>query len=225
MAPRRKVSCIPPLKPISMPVLLSRLDALCRQPLSNISGPPVPQSAAPLQAAHAQQSSQRSTQPQQQQHQHQQHATQQPAQQPQQQQKQQHGAQGQQQQRVRREDENSVVVRGTRYTKLECVGRGGSSKVTSPSLHTRGTAQSPSHHADNVALTLLHHPDHEAKMHRQVPFEGGIYGEDSSVSLFNAHGLSFPQHTIGLCKALHGRASLPNGLWRLALIICPTCAN
>ncbi|BDA45731.1 probable dual specificity protein kinase Ttk at C-terminar half [Coccomyxa sp. Obi] len=28
-----------------------------------------------------------------------------------------------------REDENSVVVRGTRYTKLECVGRGGSSKV------------------------------------------------------------------------------------------------
>jgi hypothetical protein len=33
--------------------------------------------------------------------------------------------------RVRRvrEDENSVVVRGTRYTKLECVGRGGSSKV------------------------------------------------------------------------------------------------
>ena len=27
------------------------------------------------------------------------------------------------------EDENSVVVRGTRYTKLECVGRGGSSKV------------------------------------------------------------------------------------------------
>lgn len=39
--------------------------------------------------------------------------------------------QQQQQQRVRRvrEDENSVVVRGTRYTKLECVGRGGSSKV------------------------------------------------------------------------------------------------
>jgi hypothetical protein len=33
--------------------------------------------------------------------------------------------------RVRRvrEDENTVVVRGTRYTKLECVGRGGSSKV------------------------------------------------------------------------------------------------
>ena len=28
-----------------------------------------------------------------------------------------------------REDENTVVVRGTRYTKLECVGRGGSSKV------------------------------------------------------------------------------------------------
>ena len=28
-----------------------------------------------------------------------------------------------------REDENSVIVRGNRYTKLECVGRGGSSKV------------------------------------------------------------------------------------------------
>ena len=40
-----------------------------------------------------------------------------------------HGQQQQQQQRGRREDENSVVVRGTRYTKLECVGRGGSSKV------------------------------------------------------------------------------------------------
>ena len=28
-----------------------------------------------------------------------------------------------------REDENTVMVRNTRYTKLECVGRGGSSKV------------------------------------------------------------------------------------------------
>ena len=28
-----------------------------------------------------------------------------------------------------REDENMVLVRSTRYTKLECVGRGGSSKV------------------------------------------------------------------------------------------------
>ena len=32
-------------------------------------------------------------------------------------------------QRRVREDENMVMVRGTRYTKLECVGRGGSSKV------------------------------------------------------------------------------------------------
>ena len=31
--------------------------------------------------------------------------------------------------RVIREDENTVLVRRTRYTKLECVGRGGSSKV------------------------------------------------------------------------------------------------
>ena len=102
--------------------------ALCRQPLSNISGPPVPQSAPPAQVAHAQQTPQQNTQPQQ-------HAAQQQAQPPhQQQQKQQHGAQAQTQQhhRVRREDENSVVVRGTRYTKLECVGRGGSSKVTLP---------------------------------------------------------------------------------------------
>ncbi|KAL0032168.1 hypothetical protein WJX77_008646 [Trebouxia sp. C0004] len=38
--------------------------------------------------------------------------------------------QQQQQQRRRvREDENTVIVRGNRYTKLECVGRGGSSKV------------------------------------------------------------------------------------------------
>ena len=35
----------------------------------------------------------------------------------------------QQQKRRVREDENSVIVRGNRYTKLECVGRGGSSKV------------------------------------------------------------------------------------------------
>ncbi len=32
-------------------------------------------------------------------------------------------------QRVVREDENSVIVHDKRYTKLECVGRGGSSKV------------------------------------------------------------------------------------------------
>ena len=37
--------------------------------------------------------------------------------------------QQQQQKRRVREDENSVIVRGNRYTKLECVGRGGSSKV------------------------------------------------------------------------------------------------
>ena len=114
-----------------LPVLLSCLDALCRQPLSNISGPPVPQSAAFPQAVHVQPSPQQNAQPHQQQ---QQHASQQPSQPSQQQQKQQHGAQGQQQHRVRREDENSVVVRGTRYTKLECVGRGGSSKVTSPCI-------------------------------------------------------------------------------------------
>lgn len=35
----------------------------------------------------------------------------------------------QQQKRRVREDENTVIVRGNRYTKLECVGRGGSSKV------------------------------------------------------------------------------------------------
>ena len=65
----------------------------CRQPLTNISGPPAQQ------AAPAQQQTGQQPQPQQQPH------------------------------RVRREDENSVVVRGTCYTKLECVGRGGSSKV------------------------------------------------------------------------------------------------
>lgn len=74
----------------------------CRQPLSNIAGPPAQQAAPaqqqPGQAAHGGQTGQ---QPQLQQQPH----------------------------RVRREDENSVVVRGTRYTKLECVGRGGSSKV------------------------------------------------------------------------------------------------
>ncbi|KAK9828905.1 hypothetical protein WJX72_002702 [[Myrmecia] bisecta] len=43
---------------------------------------------------------------------------------------QQHQAQVQQQRQRRvREDENTVMVRATRYTKLECVGRGGSSKV------------------------------------------------------------------------------------------------
>ena len=42
---------------------------------------------------------------------------------------QQQSAQLQGQQRRVREDENTVIVRGTRYTKLECVGRGGSSKV------------------------------------------------------------------------------------------------
>ena len=52
------------------------------------------------------------------------------------QQPQQHAhSQQQQQQRARREDENSVVVRGTRYTKLECVGRGGSSKVELSTIH------------------------------------------------------------------------------------------
>lgn len=109
---------------------------VCRQPLSSISGPAAPQSAAPSQGAHVQQTSQRSAQPQQLQP-PQQDAKRQQGQgqgQPrQQQQQEQHGAQpqGQQQHRVRREDENSVVVRGSRYTKLECVGRGGSSKVTS----------------------------------------------------------------------------------------------
>ena len=50
--------------------------------------------------------------------------------QPQQQQLQQQQQQPQQQQKRRvREDENTVIVRGNRYTKLECVGRGGSSKV------------------------------------------------------------------------------------------------
>ena len=50
---------------------------------------------------------------------------------PQQRQPQQQQAQQQQQQQKRRvrEDENNVIVRGNRYTKLECVGRGGSSKV------------------------------------------------------------------------------------------------
>ena len=48
--------------------------------------------------------------------------------QPQQQQLQQQ-QQPQQQKRRVREDENTVIVRGNRYTKLECVGRGGSSKV------------------------------------------------------------------------------------------------
>ena len=98
---------------------------LCRQPLSSISVPPAQQSAAPQQGGHLQHSAQ--PQPQQQ------HASQQTVQ-PQHPPQQHHGAQqqGQQQHRVRREDENSVVVRGTRYTKLECVGRGGSSKVALP---------------------------------------------------------------------------------------------
>ena len=55
---------------------------------------------------------------------HQQHQQQQ---QPEQQQRQQ--AQQEPPRRRVREDENTVVVRNTRYTKLECVGRGGSSKV------------------------------------------------------------------------------------------------
>ena len=131
---------------------------LCRQPLSSICGPAALQGAAPLQAAHAQQSLQQSAQPQPQQPQHhhqQQHAKklQAQAQLRQQQQQEPHGPQpqGQQQHRVRREDENSVVVRGTRYTKLECVGRGGSSKVTSPRVtsHTQ--------HADSMALLPRSH--------------------------------------------------------------------
>ena len=44
------------------------------------------------------------------------------------QQQQQQQASQQQRRRVR-EDENTVMVRNSRYTKLECVGRGGSSKV------------------------------------------------------------------------------------------------
>lgn len=52
-----------------------------------------------------------------------------PLQQPQQQ-------QPQQKRRVR-EDENTVIVRGNRYTKLECVGRGGSSKVFKVGLVVR----------------------------------------------------------------------------------------
>ena len=102
---------------------------LCRQPLSSISGPPAQQSKAPKQAARVQQGAR--DQPQQ-------HASQQ-AVQPQHPPQQHHGSQqqGQQQHRVRREDENSVVVRGTRYTKLECVGRGGSSKVASLSVTLR----------------------------------------------------------------------------------------
>jgi len=64
----------------------------------------------------------------QQQHQPQPH--QQHHQQQQQHGRQQHEAQQQEPPRRRvREDENTVVVRNTRYTKLECVGRGGSSKV------------------------------------------------------------------------------------------------
>lgn len=35
----------------------------------------------------------------------------------------------QSQRKAIREDENMAMVRGTRYTKLECVGKGGSSKV------------------------------------------------------------------------------------------------
>ena len=53
----------------------------------------------------------------------------QPPQQQQRQPQQLQQAQQQQQKRRVREDENSVIVRGNRYTKLECVGRGGSSKV------------------------------------------------------------------------------------------------
>ena len=42
-----------------------------------------------------------------------------------------------QQKRRVREDENTVIVRGNRYTKLECVGRGGSSKVFKVGLVVR----------------------------------------------------------------------------------------
>lgn len=107
-----------------------KLAAHCRQPLSSLSGPPAQQSAAP------QQQHQPHPQPPQAPH-AQQHAAQQPPAQQQQ----------QQQHRVRREDENSVVVCSTRYTKLECVGRGGSSKVTNPSWPHMTYLTEPCHNA------------------------------------------------------------------------------
>ena len=59
-----------------------------------------------------------------------------------------------------REDENSVVVRGTRYTKLECVGRGGSSKVykvsTLPDVYPFSPPCVPAH----LVSTPAHHHVH-----------------------------------------------------------------
>ena len=51
-----------------------------------------------------------------------------------------------------REDENTVVVRNTRYTKLECVGRGGSSKVFKVQPR-RAVADSSGHHCVSGADT------------------------------------------------------------------------
>ena len=113
-----------------IPAVLDCAHDVCRQPLAPL---PQPQSDAPQQQQQHHSSSQQSRQA---------AAAQQPVlhkesqhKPPQQQQKQrqpqqlQQAQQQQQQKRRVREDENSVIVRGNRYTKLECVGRGGSSKV------------------------------------------------------------------------------------------------
>ena len=107
--------------------ILNCASDVCRQPLAPL---PRPQSDAPQQQQHhssSQQSRQAAGAQQPVLHKESQHK---PPQQQQRQPQQLQQAQQQQQQRRRvREDENSVIVRGNRYTKLECVGRGGSSKV------------------------------------------------------------------------------------------------
>ena len=113
-----------------IPAVLKYAPGVCRQPLAPL---PQPHSGPPQQQQQqhhslSQQCRQAAGTQQPVVHEDFQHK---PPQQQQRQPQQLQQAQQQQQQQKRRvrEDENSVMVRGNRYTKLECVGRGGSSKV------------------------------------------------------------------------------------------------
>lgn len=145
--------------------IIKQTKAGCRQPLAPLPQPqgdppqhqqqqtyPHSSSQQPRQTSAAQQPAALKDARQQQQLQQQPH--QQLSHQQQQLQQQSH-QQSQPQKRRVREDENSVIVRGNRYTKLECVGRGGSSKVFKVSARPAW-----------VACMLAAIP-----MSKQVPFE------------------------------------------------------